>query len=147
ETAPGEVTLKPRHEWKYIGKQNRRLDARAKATGTAVYGLDVELPGMVYAVVSRSPRYGGRVQSFNAEQVRGMPGVLDVFEIERGVAIVADKYWRARKAQRALSVSWDFTDALAWSGNKVFDSYRAAANEDQGVSERSEGDFEQAAEN
>jgi isoquinoline 1-oxidoreductase/isoquinoline 1-oxidoreductase beta subunit len=146
EVVRDEVKLKPRHEWKYIGKQNRRLDARAKATGAAVYGMDIELPGMVYAVVTRSPRYGGRVQSFNGEQVRGMPGVLDVFEIERGVAIVADKYWRARKAQRALSVTWDFSDALTWSGDEVFDFYRAAADDDEGVSERSEGNFEQVAE-
>lgn len=146
EDIRGEVKLKSSSEWKYIGKQNRRLDARAKSTGTAVYGMDVELPDMVYAVVARSPRYGGRAQSFNGDQVRDMPGILDVFKIERGVAIVADKYWQARKAQSALVVDWDFADALAWSGDEVFDFYRAAADDDQGVSERSEGDFEKATE-
>ncbi|HTN34041.1 MAG TPA: xanthine dehydrogenase family protein molybdopterin-binding subunit [Marinobacter sp.] len=145
ETIRGDVKLKPRSEWKYIGKQNRRLDAREKSTGTAVYGIDVELPGMVYAVVSRPPRHGGKVQSFNGDHVRGLPGVLDVFEIERGVAIVADKYWRARKAQSALSVSWDFSDALDWSDDQVFDFYRAAADDDRGASERSEGNYDKAA--
>ncbi len=136
-----EVALKPRSQWKYIGKQNQRLDARAKSTGTAVYGIDVELPGMVYAVVTRPSRYGGKLRSFNGAAVRGMPGVLDVFEIERGVAIVAEKYWQARKAQKALTVDWDFTEALAVSNADVFDSYRQAADRDPGDSERSEGDF------
>lgn len=146
EVIRGEVSLKPRSEWKLIGKQDNRLDARAKSTGTAEYGIDVELPGQVYGVVTRSPRYGGRVRTFNGDEVRAMPGVVDVFEIERGVAVVADKYWRARKAQAALSVSWDFSDALSLSTSDVFDGYRKAADEDSGESERSEGDFDDAAE-
>lgn len=140
EILRGEVALKPAAEWKYIGKQNRRLDARAKSTGTAVYGIDVSLPDMVYAVVTRSPRYGGKVQSFNGDEVRAMTGVLEVMEIDRGVAIVADKYWRARKAQDALKVQWDFSGALRLSTPEVFDTYRKAADEDAGESERSEGD-------
>ncbi|WP_144821488.1 xanthine dehydrogenase family protein molybdopterin-binding subunit [Marinobacter piscensis] len=142
-----EVPLKPAAEWKYIGKQHGRLDARAKSTGNAVYGIDVELPGMVYGVVSRPPRYGARVRTFNEEEVRTMPGVLDVFAIERGVAIVADKYWRARKAQEALKAEWDNEDALSVSTDEVFASYRRAADDDPGDSERSEGDYEAAAGN
>ena len=122
EVIRGDIALKPASEWKYIGKQRRRLDARAKSTGTAVYGIDVELPGMVYGVVSRSPRYGARVKAFNESELRAMPGVLDVFEIERGVAIVADKYWRARKAQDALKAEWDNADALSLSTDEVFAS-------------------------
>lgn len=145
EVLRGDVSLKPASEWKCIGKQNGRLDARAKSTGTAVYGIDVELPGMVYGVISRSPRYGAQIKAFNEKDVRAMPGVLDVFEIERGVAIVADKYWRARKAQDALKVEWDNTDALSLSTDEVFASYRRAADDDPGESERSEGDYESAA--
>ncbi|MFP3978859.1 molybdopterin cofactor-binding domain-containing protein [Marinobacter sp. KMM 10035] len=144
EIIRGDVALKPASEWKYIGKQRGRLDARAKSTGTAVYGIDVELPGMVYSVVSRPPQHGGRVKAFNESEVRAMLGVLDVFEIERGVAIVADKYWRARKAQNALKVEWDNSDAFSLSTSEVFDSYRKAADEDRGKSERSEGDYEGA---
>lgn len=144
EVIRGEVALKPASEWKYIGKRRGRLDARAKSTGTAVYGIDIELPGMVYGVVSRPPRYGARVKAFNESEVRAMPGVLDVFEIERGVAIVADKYWRARKAQDALKAEWDNADALALSTDEVFASYRRAADEDRGESERSEGNYEAA---
>lgn len=136
-----DVTLKPRSQWKYIGKQNGRLDALAKSTGTAVYGIDVELPDMAYGVVTRSPRYGGKVRSFNGEEVKAMAGVLDVFEIDRGVAVVASRYWSARKAQKALKVDWDFSEALSVSSAEVFDSYRQAADRDPGDSERTEGDF------
>ncbi|WP_339753872.1 xanthine dehydrogenase family protein molybdopterin-binding subunit [uncultured Marinobacter sp.] len=146
EVVRGDIALKPREQWKYIGKQQGRLDARAKSTGTAVYGIDVELPDMVYGVIARSPRHGGRVAGFNGDEVRAMTGVLEVFETERGVAVVADKYWRARKAQEALSVGWDFSEALSVSTDDVFESYRTAADEDPGESERSEGSFERAVE-
>ncbi len=146
EAVRGDIALKPRERWKYIGKQQGRLDARAKSTGTAVYGIDVELPGMVYGVIARPPRHGGRVTRFNGNEVRAMTGVLEVFETERGVAVVADKYWRARKAQEALSIEWDFSEALSVSTDDVFESYRTAADEDPGESERSEGSFDGAVE-
>lgn len=146
EVIRGDVPLKPRSEWKLIGKSDKRLDAVAKSTGTAGYGIDVELPGMVYGVVTRAPRYGSKVVGFNGDDVLAMPGVIDVFEIERGVAIVADKYWRARKAQAALKVEWDESEALSLSNEDVFSGYREAAEDDAGESERSEGDFDEALE-
>ncbi|WP_150914129.1 xanthine dehydrogenase family protein molybdopterin-binding subunit [Marinobacter halotolerans] len=146
EDAPSEPKLKPRNEWKYIGKSVGRLDAELKSTGKPIYGIDVELDDMVYAVVTRLPRFGGRVRSYDDTQARSLPGVLDVFQIERGVAVVADKYWRARKAQDALSIEWDDTEALAVSTDEVFAGYHQAADDDPGESERSEGDYEKAAE-
>ena len=146
EVIRGDVPLKPRSEWKYIGRKGGKLDARAKATGTAVYGMDVELPGMVYAVMTRSPRYGGKASSFNRDEVIGMPGVTDAFITERGVALVAQRYWQARKAQQKLRVEWDLSDALDTNTEAVFDSYRQAASKDPGVKERSEGNVEKAAE-
>jgi len=146
ETAPSDPGLKPRSEWKFIGKKSKRLDAEAKSTGQPIYGIDVELDGMVYAVVSRPPRHGGRVRSFDDTAARALPGVLDVFEIDRGVAVVADKYWRARKAQSALTIEWDNTDALAVSTSEVFSGYHEAADDDAGESERSEGDYDEASE-
>ncbi len=147
QKVPDDPALKSRKEWKYIGKNRGRLDAEAKSTGAPIYGIDVELDGMVYAVVTRPPRYGARVRSFDDAEARKMPGVLDVFEIERGVAVVADKYWRARKAQDRLVIEWDDSEALALSSDDVFSSYHKAADEDRGESERSEGDFDSAAEN
>ncbi|WP_342630645.1 molybdopterin cofactor-binding domain-containing protein [Marinobacter alkaliphilus] len=146
EVVRGKVPLKPRSEWKYIGHKGGKLDARAKATGTAVYGMDVELPGMVYAVMTRSPRYGGKASSFNRDEVIGMPGVTDAFITERGVALVAQRYWQARKAQQKLRVEWDVSDALDTNTEAVFESYRQAASKDPGAKERSEGNVEKAAE-
>jgi len=144
EVIRGDVPLKPRSEWKYIGRQSGRLDAEAKVTGKAGYGIDVELPGMVYAVMTRSPRYGGEATGFNRDEVLALPGVLDAFLTEHGVAVVADRYWRARKAQNALKVDWDFSDALSTSTEQVFEGYRQAANDDPGEQERSDGDIEEA---
>lgn len=145
EVIRGKVPLKPRSEWKYIGRKGGKLDARAKATGTAVYGMDVELPGMVYAVMTRSPRYGGTASSFNHDEVIGMPGVTDAFITERGVALVAQRYWQARKAQQRLRVEWDFSEALDTNTEAVFEGYRQAASKDPGVKERSEGNVDKAA--
>lgn len=142
-----DVALKPRDQWRYIGKNRGRLDATAKSTGTAEYGIDVELPGMVYAVVTRPPRYGARVKSFNGADIETMPGVLSVIEIERGVAIVASKYWLARKAQQQLIVEWNNDDAVTLSTADVFALYHHAADEDAGERERSDGSFSEAAEN
>ncbi|MCL7945245.1 xanthine dehydrogenase family protein molybdopterin-binding subunit [Marinobacter sp. ATCH36] len=146
QKVPDEPALKPRSEWKYIGKNRGRLDAEAKSTGAPIYGIDVELEGMVFAVVTRPPRYGARVRSFDDSEARKLPGVLDVFQIERGVAVVADKYWRARKAQDAVTIEWDNSEALSVSNDQVFDSYHQAADEDPGESERREGDYNDAVE-
>lgn len=75
-----------------------------------------------------------------------MPGVTDAFITERGVALVAQRYWQARKAQQKLRVEWDLSDALDTNTEAVFDSYRQAASKDPGVKERSEGNVEKAAE-
>jgi isoquinoline 1-oxidoreductase/isoquinoline 1-oxidoreductase beta subunit len=144
ERTPSDVKLKRRSEWQYIGKKGGRLDAKAKSTGQPIYGIDVELEGMVYAVVTRPPRYGARVLSFDDSAARDLPGILDVFEIEQGVAVVADKYWRARKAQQQLTVVWDDVDALTLSSEDVMAHYHTAADDDDGDLERSEGDIGEA---
>ncbi|MDX1757650.1 MAG: xanthine dehydrogenase family protein molybdopterin-binding subunit [Marinobacter sp.] len=146
ESAPDEPPLKSPDQWRYIGKGRGRLDSRAKVTGTAEYGIDVELPGMVYGVVTRPPRYGARVDSFDAREAKAMPGVIDVFAIERGVAVVADKYWRARKALETVAVQWDNADALNVSSESVMDFYRQAADDDAGEEERGDGDVARAIE-
>ncbi|ROT98304.1 xanthine dehydrogenase family protein molybdopterin-binding subunit [Marinobacter sp. R17] len=144
ETVPDPVPLRPQSDWRYIGKTNTRHDAEIKSTGQAEYGIDVDLPDMVYAVMTRPPRLGLRVDGFNANTVRAMPGVIDVVETERGVAVVADKYWRARKAQDALEIVWDETDALDLDVDRVFEIYARAADDDSGETEREDGDVEQA---
>ena len=106
-TVPKKVALKNSDDYLYIGKYDRRVEARSKSNGTAQFGADVDLPGMKTAMVKRCPHFGGKVKSFKADSVSGMDGVVDVLEIYSGVAVVADSYWQAQKAIRALEVEWD----------------------------------------
>jgi isoquinoline 1-oxidoreductase/isoquinoline 1-oxidoreductase beta subunit len=105
-----EPRLKEPGEFKVIGKRQRRVDAYDKSTGRAVYGLDVPIEGKLSAHVVRPPRLGAGVRSFDARAARGMKGVVDVFAFERGVAVVAEKYWQARAAARTITVEWQGGD-------------------------------------
>jgi len=104
---PDTVVLKLPEQFRWIGRSQPRRDALAKSTGQATFGVDIQLPGMKVAVVVRCPHFGGKVHSWIAESVTGKPGVMDVFEIHSGIAIVADSYWQARKAAEGLQVTWE----------------------------------------
>ena len=104
---PKEVVLKDPKDFKIVGKATRRLDTPVKVNGTAIYGIDVKLPGMVYASLEQCPVIGGTVVSFDATKAKAMPGVIAVVQIDDGVAVVANSYWRAKKAREALRVTWD----------------------------------------
>ena len=125
---PTTLTLKPAAHWQLIGKPLPRLDARAKSTGAAVYGIDVQVPGMKYAAVRQSPVFGGRLRSFDPRAVLQRKGVHKVVAITAGpsgytvpdtlwdiidwqmddaVAVVADSWWLAQRALDELPVTWD----------------------------------------
>lgn len=104
---PKDVVLKDPKDFKIVGKATKRLDTPLKVNGSAVYGIDVKLPGMVYASLEQCPVIGGKVVSFDATKAKTMPGVIDVVQIDDGVAVVANSYWRAKKARDVLSVKWD----------------------------------------
>jgi len=104
---PKDVVLKEPKDFKIVGKATKRLDTPPKVNGTAVYGIDVKLPGMVYASLEQCPVIGGKVTGFDAAKAKAMPGVIDVVQIRDGVAVVADSYWHAKKAREALTVTWD----------------------------------------
>ena len=75
--------------------------------GSAQFGIDVRLPGMLYAVVARCPVFGGKVKSFDAAKAKAVPGVKNVVQISNGVAVVADNTWSAMQGRRALDIQWD----------------------------------------
>ncbi|MFA3783168.1 molybdopterin cofactor-binding domain-containing protein [Melioribacteraceae bacterium 4301-Me] len=104
---PKNVKLKDPKDFKIIGKRLHRLDTPAKVYGKAKYGIDIVLPGMLYAAVSRSPVFGAKVKSFDASKVKSINGIFDVKEISSGIAVVADSTWHAFKGKNALSVIWD----------------------------------------
>ncbi len=124
---PEKVALKDPKDFRVVGKRVKRLDTPAKVNGTAEFGIDVKLPGMVYASIEQCPVIGGKVKSFDASKAKGMPGVVDVVQVNDGVAVVASSYWQAAKARQALSVQWDEGPGAALDHHKVLASTRAAA--------------------
>ena len=104
---PATVALKESKNFHLIGQPTRRLDTPGKVSGRAVYGLDVKVPGMLTALIARPPVFGGKVRSFAADKALAIPGVRQVVEIDRGLAVVADGFWPARLGRQALEIDWD----------------------------------------
>src|ERR1700733_8299234 len=103
---PKDVTLKDASRFRLIGKPLPRLDTPGKVDGSAEFGLDVQLPGMLYAVVALSPTLGGKVISVESSAAQSMPGVRKVLTTASGVVVVADHFWKAHKARDALRIEW-----------------------------------------
>jgi len=105
---PKDVTLKDPKDWKIAGKPLKRLDTAPKLTGAHVYSLDLKLPGMLCAAIKDTPVFGGKLISFDAAKVQGMPGVKQVVKVGDGaVAVVAERWWQAKTALDALPATWD----------------------------------------
>ena len=104
---PTDVKLKDPKDFKILGKGAKRLDSPGKVNGTAKFGMDVHLPGMLTAVVAHSPVAGGKVKSFDADKAKAVRGVKHVVQIGSGVAVVADGYWAAKQGRDALEIQWD----------------------------------------
>ena len=113
--APKNVKLKTRSEYKLIGKPLHRQDTPLKTNGSAIFGLDKRIPGMVFAAVERNPRLRGKVKCYDDSAALKVPGVKKVFKIKmavfgtyrEGVAVVADSTWAAMQGRKALKVEWD----------------------------------------
>jgi isoquinoline 1-oxidoreductase beta subunit len=104
---PSNVTLKDPAQFKLIGTSTKRVDTPAKVTGRAVFGIDVVRPDMLYAVVARSPTFGGAVARFDATQARAVPGVTHVEQIPQGIAVAARNTWAAMEGRRVLQVEFE----------------------------------------
>jgi len=105
--APANVPLKNPKNFKLIGTSAKRLDTRDKVCGETKFGIDAEVPGMLYAVSVRCPVFGGKVAGFDARKAKATPGVKDVIQIPSGVAVLADNTWSAMQGRRALSIQWE----------------------------------------
>ena len=102
------ITLRDPRQWKIAGKPTKRLDTAVRVNGAIKYGIDTELPGMLYAAIKHCPVSGGKLVSFDAAQVSGRRGVKGVVRVDAiSVAVVADSWWRAKQALAALPVVWD----------------------------------------
>lgn len=149
------LKLKARAEFRYIGKDRVRLvDLEAIGKGQATYGMDMRLPGMVYAVVARPPVVGGKLRRFDASKALAVPGVLKVVEMPAmtgapafqplgGVAVVARNTWAARQGRDVLRIEWDDGANASYDSGTYRQTLEAAARQ-AGKVVRNQGDAAQA---
>jgi len=139
---PKDVPLKPSSQFKVIANsKQKRLDTEAKVKGTAQFGIDTRVPGMLYAAVAMSPIIGGKVASFDDSRAKSMPGVKAVVQYSRGVAVVADSYWQAKKAKDLLLITWDGGQNANNDQKSIWEGIRTAS-EQPGAVFREHGDVE-----
>ena len=138
---PAEAPLTAPADFKYIGKDFPRLDGVAKSTGTAEFGIDIDVPGMHYAVVKRSRVAGGLVVSFDSSPILAMPGVTDVVEVGSGVAVVAEKFWQAKKGADALQVQWQQPPLADLDSAAIRAEFEQALDQEEGHVDQDRGDL------
>ncbi|HSF05723.1 MAG TPA: molybdopterin cofactor-binding domain-containing protein [Methylomirabilota bacterium] len=144
-TPPEKVALKDPKDWKLIGKSVKRLDTMSKLTGAQVYGFDLKLPGMLNAAIKDCPVFGGKVKSFEAAKVKGMPGVRHVVPVgESAVAVVADTWWHAKTALDALAIAWDEGPNAKVSSATIAEMLKAGLDADQAFVNNKNGDAKAA---
>lgn len=148
---PEAVVLKQPAQFRLIGRDLPRLEAAAKGQGTARFGIDVRLPGMLYATVVMCPTLGGKVASFDAAAALQLPGVKKVVSVPgynggtAGVAVIADTPWHALQAIKQVAVSWDENvPAASYSSAAAMDQMAQRLDHDRGFSYHSVGDVDAA---
>jgi isoquinoline 1-oxidoreductase subunit beta len=146
--APAHVDLKSPKDYKVIRKPLPRQDTPLKTNGTAIFGLDKRIPGMLYAVVERNPRFLGKIKSFDDTAAKAVPGVKHVIPVKmrvfshdrEGVAVVADNLWSAMQGRKALKVTWDDTGFEHHSTEDLYGKMNEALKTSKPISFRTKGD-------
>jgi isoquinoline 1-oxidoreductase subunit beta len=117
---PKSLTFKKRSEYRLLGRRHRGVDDPKVVSGKPLFGIDVQLPDMVYATYTKCPATGGKVKSFNVAEIKALPGVIDAFAVEGngkptevmpGVAIIGKDTWSVFQAKNKLKVDWDESEA------------------------------------
>jgi isoquinoline 1-oxidoreductase beta subunit len=136
---PGAIELKRPAEWRHLGKPQARTDVPDKVTGKAVFGIDVNPPGLLYATVRMNPHLGGGMKSFDAAEALKMPGVETVAAIGNGVVVIANNTWRAFQAASAVKIEWA-PAAYPESTEALFAAIGKRAGYGEGFAFRNDGD-------
>ena len=138
---PTTIALKDPKDWKLVGKRLARLDTVEKVNGRLVYSADLKMPGLLNATIRHCPVFGGKVKGFDAAKVAGMPGVKKVVPVgDDAVAVIADTWWRAKKAIDALPIDWDLGPNAAVQNSTIQAMLREGLAADKGVVGNSNGD-------
>jgi isoquinoline 1-oxidoreductase beta subunit len=138
-----EPALKRPDQYKFIGRRLARLDIPLKINGTAKYGIDLDVPGMVCAAIIKCPVFGGTVKSIDESAIAGRRGVLQVVKLSNAVAVVADRYFRALAALKTLPIEWEVGAAGATDSVQFRKAYLDALGQ-KGVVARHDGDVDAA---
>jgi isoquinoline 1-oxidoreductase subunit beta len=136
---PQDPKLKTRDQFRYIGKIVHRRDTPLKVNGTAIFGMDVQVPGMLIASIERCPVFNGEVKSFDATAAKRVKGVSQVVKVSNGIAVVADSFWSALQGRKALKVTWDEGALARLTSAQISSGYAAAATQ-PGQEARKDGD-------
>jgi isoquinoline 1-oxidoreductase beta subunit len=140
---PQNPRLKKPEQFRYMGKVMHRRDTPLKVNGSAVFGMDVVVPGMLIASVERCPVFGGKLKSFDATAAKRIKGVKDVVQVTHGVAVVADSFWTAQRGRKALTIVWDEGPVAAVTSATIRQGYVAGAAQ-AGQVARNDGDADKA---
>jgi isoquinoline 1-oxidoreductase beta subunit len=138
-----EPKIKPPEEYTLVGKPTPRLDTRPKLDGSAKFGIDARVPGMVYAAIIQCPVPGGKLKSVDDSAAKASPGVIQVVKLDNAAAVVADKFWRAKKAADTLKIEWD-TGAAGKVQQADLDKIYVDGLDGQMASARKDGDAQAA---
>ncbi len=142
---PTDVALKDPKDWKLAGKRLARLDTVDKTNGKQIYGADLQLPGMLNAAIRACPVFGGTVKGFDAAKVTSMPGVKKVVKVgDNAVAVVADTWWRAKKAVDALPINWNLGPNAAVQQAGINATIKSGLDAEQAAVGNSNGDVKTA---
>ncbi|PRH46957.1 xanthine dehydrogenase family protein molybdopterin-binding subunit [Burkholderia multivorans] len=141
---PTDVALKKPEQFKLIGTPAKRLDSPEKVDGVAQFGLDVRLPGMLYAVIVNSPVFGGTVASVDDTAAKKIPGVRQIVRVDDAVAVVGDHTWAAKRGASALVVKWNEGANANVSTKDLFADLAQAAANGKGAVARKDGDVDHA---
>src|SRR5712664_1310308 len=136
---PDKIALKDPKDFTLIGTPAKRLDTPSKVNGTAPYGIDVRLPGMLIATVAASPVLGGKVAGIDEQKAKAVPGVRQIVRLDDVVAVVADHMWAAKQGLAALAIRWDDGPNAKLSTADIVQGL-AKASETAGVTARKDGD-------
>ena len=140
-----DVALKPAAEFRWIGRHDDRVDARIKTDGSARFGIDAAPPDALVAVLLRCPWFDGKVQGFQADAALGMPGVVDIFATDHGVAVVAEGYWQARQAAARVEVDFSGPEGELRDSGAISAALQAALDGDDFASVRNDKASREAA--
>lgn len=137
---PKKPALKAASDRTFIGKPVKRVDTAQKIAGTAQFGMDVQLPGLLTAVIVAPPQFGAKPKSFNAAKALARPGVRSVVEVASGIAIVGDHYWAVQSARDDIEVEWHDGPLAGIGMTEIRQGYKAALSE-KGKLAESKGDI------